>query len=64
VGPTTTAGRLSTVEFALVAAGVSCPTGVTSIEVVLTLLAGVDTVKVNDGAERVGGYLRRRAGKP
>jgi Cu+-exporting ATPase len=53
VGPTTTMGRLSTVEFALVADGVSCPTCATNIEAALTRLAGVDSVEVNYGAERI-----------
>ena len=53
LGPTTDVGLLATVEFRLVADGVSCPTCVTNIEAVLASMPGVDRVDVDYGAERV-----------
>src|SRR6516165_2335389 len=54
VGPRVEAGgHLSTVEFALVADGVACPTCVTHIEGGLAPMAGVDHVGVNYGAGRI-----------
>ena len=54
VGPTRqVSGHLSTVEFALIADGVSCPTCVRNIEGSLSRIAGVDHVEVNYGTERI-----------
>jgi Cu+-exporting ATPase len=54
LGPTRqVSGHLSTVEFALIADGVSCPTCVRNIEGALSPIAGVDHVEVNYGAERI-----------
>jgi Cu+-exporting ATPase len=52
VGPTRhVSGHLSTIEFALVADGVSCPTCVSNIEGALSPIAGVDNLEVNYGTE-------------
>ncbi|HET6875275.1 MAG TPA: cupredoxin domain-containing protein, partial [Acidimicrobiales bacterium] len=53
LGPTTDVDALATVEFRLVADGVSCPTCVANIEAALAAVGGVDRVDVNYGAERV-----------
>jgi len=53
VGPTTEVVGLSSVEFALIGGGVTCPTCVTNIEAFIDELPGIDRVDVNFGAERV-----------
>jgi Cu+-exporting ATPase len=53
VGPRVEVGALSTVELALRADGVACPTCVRNIEAAVDRLPGVAGVDVNYGAERV-----------
>jgi Cu+-exporting ATPase len=53
VGPRVEVGALSTVELALRADGVACPTCVRNIEAAVDRLPGVAGVVVNYGAERV-----------
>jgi P-type Cu+ transporter len=53
VGPRIEVGALSTVELALRADGVACPTCVRNIEAAVDRLPGVAAVDVNYGAERV-----------
>lgn len=53
VGPTMSVAVASQVEFALIGGGVTCPTCAINIEKALSILPGVDDVKVNFGTERI-----------